>query len=197
MRIAAAWSCRVDSALFEPYAHGMDSMFIDLLRRRRSVREFTPEALSAEQIALLKETALRSPTSRNLRPWRFLFVTDRERLAAMARAKPHGAAFLGNAPLGIVVCGDENQSDVWIEDCAIASILLQLCAQSIGLGSCWIQIRKRQHDDHTSSESYLREILDLPDATRVLSIIAMGHPAEHPGPIPADALVQGKIEEIG
>jgi hypothetical protein len=51
-----------------------------------------------------------------------------------------------NGLIGIVVCGDRTQSDVWIEDCSIASILAQMASQSLGLGSCWIQVRNRMHD---------------------------------------------------
>ena len=108
---------------------------LDLLRKRRSVRKYRDEDIEAEVVELLKEAALRSPTSRNFRPWRFVFVTDRGKLAALSRAKESGSSFLAGARLGVVVCADEGESDVWIEDCSIASIILQLAGQSLGLGS--------------------------------------------------------------
>lgn len=174
----------------------MKSDFIDLIRARRSVRKFTEVPLSNEQIDLFKETALRAPTSRNFRPWEFVFVTDSDLLAKLSGCKPHGAAFLAGAPLGVVVCADETKSDVWVEDGSIASIMLQFTAQSLGLGSCWLQVRKRNHADGSSSEDAVRALLNLPEATRVLSIIGIGHPAELPEPISADALLNDRTTDL-
>jgi len=166
---------------------------IDYLRKRRSVRAFEERAIESEKVALLKEAALRSPSSRNLAPWSFVFVDDKKLLAALSKAKPHGASFLKGAALGIVVCADEAVSDVWIEDCAIASILIQLAAHSLGLGSCWIQLRKRQHSDSISSEAYVRKTLGIPESLKIESILAVGYPAEHPKPIERAALKDERI----
>jgi nitroreductase len=150
---------------------------LDLLRTRRSIRKYTEEPLSAEILDQLKEALLRSPSSRGLKPWEFFFVEDLELRERLARCKPHGASFLRKAALGIVVCGDESLSDVWVEDCSIASIVAHLTAHSLGLGSCWIQVRERNHADGRSSEEYIQQLLGIPDHLRVLSIIAVGHPA--------------------
>jgi nitroreductase len=157
--------------------------FIDLLRCRRSIRRFLPRPIEPEKLELLKEAVLRSPSSRNFDPWQFIFVTDKHRLESLGRLKPHGAEFLGEAALGIVVLGDEARSDVWVEDCSIASILALLAAQSLGLGGCWVQVRKRLYDQATSSEAYVRQVLELPEYLRVLSVVGIGHPAERPDPI--------------
>ena len=166
---------------------------IDLLRTRRSVRKYEPGKIEDEKIEILKEALLRSPTSRNFRPWEFIFVDDRDVLARLSQAKPHGAAFLKGAALGIVVCADENRSDVWVEDCSIASILVQMAALSLGLGSCWIQIRKRTHAEGMTSESYIQELLGLPENLKVESIISIGYPAEKMVPIPKENLETHKI----
>ena len=108
---------------------------IELLRTRRSVRRYKPLPLSAAARAILEEAALRSPTSRNREVWEFVFVDDPVLLKGLAAAKPHGGAFVGDAPLAVVVCGDETRSDVWVEDCSIACILLQVTAHDLGLGS--------------------------------------------------------------
>ena len=166
---------------------------IDLLRTRRSVRKYEPGKIEDEKIEILKEALLRSPTSRNFRPWEFIFVDDRDVLARLSQAKPHGAAFLKGAALGIVVCADENRSDVWVEDCSIASILVQMVALSLGLGSCWIQIRKRTHAEGMTSVSYIQELLGLPENLKVESIISIGYPAEKGEPIPKENLETHKI----
>ncbi|NLK40641.1 MAG: NAD(P)H-dependent dehydrogenase/reductase [Planctomycetes bacterium] len=162
--------------------------FMQLLRQRRSIRRFEPRPIEPDKVTVLKEAVLRSPSSRNLCPWAFVFVDDKNVLAALSEAKPHGATFLKEAALGIVVCGDESVSDVWIEDCSIASFVAQCAALSLGLGSCWIQIRRRQRSDGTPSEVYIRDVLGLPENWHVESIIAVGYPAEQPKPIPQDHL---------
>lgn len=166
---------------------------IELLRSRRSIRQYEDRPIEPEKLEILKEALLRSPTSRGLDPWEFVFVDDRELLGELARCKPHGASFLQQAPLGIVICGDSNISDTWIEDCSIASTLVQMVAHSIGLGSCWVQIRLRPHDGEYSAEQYVQGLLDIPEHVRVESIIAVGYPAEDKEPVPDEKLKRDKI----
>ena len=166
---------------------------IELLRKRRSIRKFADKIIEPEKIEILKEALLRSPSSRGIDPWEFIFVDDSELLKQLALCKPHGAGFLKEAALGIVICADEQKSDVWVEDCSIASILVQMVAQSIGLGSCWIQIRKRKFDDHTTSEDCIRNLLNIPGGLKVESIIALGYPAEKKDPVPRENLKYEKM----
>lgn len=153
---------------------------IELLRNRRSVRKFKQDRIEAEKIEILKEAAVRSPSSRNFDPWRFVFVQDGGTIEKLARCKKHGSAFMIGAPLGIVVLADESKSDVWVEDCSIASILIQLVAQSLELGSCWVQVRNRfTADEKISSEDYIKGVIGIDDENiRVESIIAVGYPDE-------------------
>jgi nitroreductase len=167
--------------------------FMNLLRSRRSVRQFQNRPIEPQKADLLKEAVLRSPSSRNFDPWDFVFVDDRRLLDKLSRLKPHGAEFLKDAAMGIVICADENKSDVWVEDTAIASILAQLAAQSLGLSSCWAQVRKRMYDETNSSEDYIRQTLKLPDYLRVLSVVGIGYPAEHPEPLDEKFLKRDRI----
>ncbi|MDZ7725782.1 MAG: nitroreductase family protein [candidate division KSB1 bacterium] len=169
---------------------------IDLLRRRRSIRVFQQKPVESDKIELLKEACLRSPTSRNRHPWTFIFITDPEYLHILSNAKPHGADFLKHAPLGVVIAADTDKTDVWIEDCSIASILLQMTAQSLGLGSCWIQIRRRKPDHSGSASDYIKEKLDLPPEFKVESIIAIGYPDENKPGIPESDLLTDRIRMI-
>ena len=138
-------------------------MFLSLVQQRRSIRRYLDKPVASEKIDRLVEAALRSPSSRGFNPWEFVVVTDNGLLEKLSKAKPHGASFLKNAPLGIVVCADPEKCDVWIEDAAIASIILHLAAESLGLGSCWIQIRKRMYDQTRTAEQYIREVLNIPE----------------------------------
>jgi len=166
---------------------------IELLRKRRSIRKFTSEKIAPELVATLVEAALRSPSSRGINPWEFIVVDDPETLLQLSGAKEHGAGFLKNATLGVVVCADTAKSDVCIEDCSIAAIIIQLTAVSLGLGSCWAQFRNRVHSSGKSSEVYIRELLGLPESFLVETVIGVGHPAERKLLVPADRLQHDKI----
>jgi nitroreductase len=166
---------------------------IDLIRKRRSIRSFTNQPVDRQSVELLIEAVLRAPTSRNMNPWEFVVVDTPELLGSLATAKLQGSAFLKGAPLAIVICADQTKSDVWVEDCSIAAILLQMTAQSLGLGSCWVQIRKRQHNTETTSEHYIQQLLGLPEQIRVEAIIGIGHPAEVRPPVAASELQYEKV----
>lgn len=168
-------------------------MFMSLLRSRRSIRRYEDRKIPAETAELLAEAVLRAPSSRSIRPWEFIFVDDADSLAKLARSKEHGSSFLDGAPLGIVICGDETRSDVWVEDCSIAAILIQLAAHSMKLGSCWVQIRKRMHKADETAEDYVRGLLGIPKHLRVECIIGVGYPAENKDGVPAENLGRGKI----
>ncbi|MBW7899270.1 Oxygen-insensitive NAD(P)H nitroreductase [Candidatus Brocadiaceae bacterium B188] len=167
---------------------------IELLRKRRSIRVYEDRKIEPEKIEILKEALLRSPSSRNRNPWEFIFVDKKELLKELSKSKEHGSEFLEDAALGIIVCGDEKQSDVWIEDCSIASILVQTVAQSMDMGSCWIQIRNRMHNKNTSSEAYIQDLFNIPKNMKVESVISIGYPAEKKAGVPKEKLQLNKIK---
>lgn len=170
---------------------------IELLRRRRSIRSFTSEKVPPHTIETLMEAALRAPSSRGFNPWEFILVDDPGLLFRLSGAKQQGAEFLKGAPLAIVVCADSTRSDVWVEDCAIAAIIIQLTAVSLGFGSCWVQIRNRQHDAVQSAEHYVQGLLGIPEQVRVATILGIGYPAENKTPVSADLLQHTKIRHNG
>jgi len=152
---------------------------IELLRQRRSIRKYTAQKIEKGKLDILKEALLRSPSSKNINPWEFIFVDNPDLLAKLKNCKPHGTTPLRSAPLAVVICADESLNDVWIEDCSIASILLQLTAQSLELGSCWIQIRNRMQIAEVTAEKYIQDLLNIPDNFRILSIVSVGYPNKH------------------
>jgi nitroreductase len=168
-------------------------MFIDLVRKRRSIRKYRPQPVEKDKIDLLIETALRSCSSRGVQPWEFVVVTDPRVLAQLAASKPNGSAFLKEAPLAFVVCVDSTKTDVWVEDASIAAVFLHLAAADLGLGSCWSQIRLRDHDAQQSAGAYVAGLLGLRQGLEVEAIIAIGYPAEDKGPHPASSLAYDKI----
>ena len=168
---------------------------LELLKKRRSIRKFQNKQIARMEIEQLIKAALMSPSSRNLKPWEFIIVSDPDLLQELSLSKTNGSYFLKDAAAGIVVLADPNKSDVWIEDAAIASIILHLTAESLQLGSCWIQIRMRDHDATQTSEQYVRKLLGIPDNYQVESIIAIGYPAEGKPPISEKDLIFSKVHD--
>ena len=153
-------------------------MFLSLILKRRSIRKFLKKVVEKEKIDMLMQAALCAPSSMGSRPCELIIVSDKDLLEKLSMAKQHGSAFLENAPLGIVVCADPKKSDVWVEDASIVSVFIQLAAESVGLGSCWIQIRERAHDNSRTAQEYVSQLLNIPENIKVESIIAVGYPDE-------------------
>lgn len=151
---------------------------LKLLRKRRSIRQFSNLPIEADKIDALIEAAVRAPTSRARNSWEFIVVTEPEMLVKLGTAKVVGSAFLAGASLAIVVAANTTKSDAWIEDCSIAATAIQLTAEELGLGSCWAQIRLRLHNDERSAEKYIKDQLGLPISHAVECVIGIGYPAE-------------------
>lgn len=150
----------------------------DLIRKRRSIRQFTHEPIETEKMERLKEALLRAPTSRSRQPCTFVLVDNRQILEQLVTVKPHGTSFFGTAPLAVVIAADPIVSDVWIEDSSVAATFVQMAAEELGLKSCWAQLRLRQHNDSISASEYVRTLTNLPEGMEVPMVIAIGYPAE-------------------
>ena len=167
--------------------------FSELIKTRRSMRKFTPEELTQDEVVTLLKAALMAPSSHRSNSWQFVVVDDKETLARLAKCKDAGAAFVADAPLAVVVLGDPTITDVWIEDASIASIMIQLQAEDLGLGSCWAQVRERFTADGRPAEDVVREILGIPEQLRVLCIIAIGHKGMERKPFNEEHLLWEKV----
>ncbi len=168
-------------------------MLFDILRSRRSIRKFQNKEVEKENLDIILKSALLSPSSRSIRPWQFIAVTDGELLQQLSLCREPGPKFLAHAPLALVVIADKGASDVWIEDTSIASIIMQLTAQDLGLGSCWIQVRERFHTEQETTEEYIRNVLGIPEQYSVECMVAIGYPAEEKKPYEGDKLQYQKI----
>lgn len=156
---------------------GSEELHIEFTKRR-SIRKYKDIMIEKEKIDQIFEHVLISPSSRSRKPWEFIAVTDKSLLKELSESRQQGAAFIKNAPLAIVVVSDPEKCDVWIEDSTIAAYTIQLSAFSAGLGSCWVQVRDRMKTDMETSESYIKEVLRIPDHYKVECMIAIGYPNE-------------------
>ncbi|WP_315087048.1 nitroreductase family protein [Bacteroides heparinolyticus] len=167
--------------------------FSDLIKTRRSMRKFTEEELTQEQVVALMKAVLMAPASKRSNPWQFIVVDDKEKLKELSYCKEQASQFIADAALAVVVTADPLASDVWIEDAAIASIYLQLQAEDMGLGSCWVQVRERFTAAGVPSNEYVHDVLDIPLQLQVLSVVAIGHKGMERKPFDEDHLQWEKI----
>lgn len=145
---------------------------LTIIFSRRSIRQYTAEPVSEADIQSLLEAGMAAPSASNRKPWHFVVVTDREMLAALAAAHPFGK-MLAQAAVAIAVCGDPAISDWWTQDCAAATENILIAAAGLGLGGVWLGCHGRPE-----REQAIRDVLSIPPKIGILSLLAIGHPAE-------------------
>lgn len=169
------------------------SDLLKIMAARRSVRTYTGEPVSEENLEKILQAGLLAPSGRGVRPWELIVVRSRETLDQMAESRSHGASMLKGADCAIVVVGDREKTDVWTEDCSIVMTQMHLMADSLGVGSCWIQGRLREAADGRSTEEYLRRLLGYPENCSLEAILSLGMPDGHPEPRKLEDLLTEKI----
>ena len=152
--------------------------FFELLKTRRSIRKYLPKTVEPDKIQQITYAGLMSPASKRSNPWEFIVVEDKQKLIKLSECRSHSSQMLAESPLGIVVIADKTKSDVWMEDASIAAIIMQLQAQDLGLGSCWIQVYGREKNESITAEEYIRELFGIPEQFGVLCILSIGYPDE-------------------
>ena len=157
----------------------MNEQMMETFLNRRSVRSYTGEAVPMEKLNTIIMAGLSSASSRAIRPWDLIVVRDKDKLIEMSGCRLKGSSrMLAGADAAIVVVGDEERSDVWIEDCSVVMANMHLMASALGVGSCWIQGRDREAVDGETPEDFLRRILQFPSESRLLAILSLGMPDE-------------------
>ncbi|URZ03004.1 nitroreductase family protein [Clostridium felsineum] len=151
---------------------------IDLLKTRRSIRKYMDKEIEKEKINTILKAALLAPTSMGKRSWEFITVTDRNLIEKLSTARKMGSQFLKGAPLVIVVVGNPEVTDAYIEDASIASTLIQVTTHSIGLGSCWCHVRNRDRNENETTEDFIKALLNIPENLKVECMIGIGYPDE-------------------
>jgi len=169
---------------------------LEVMRNRRSVRRYTSEKISDEQIKKILSGALLAPSGHSKYPCEFIVVRNRELLEKMSHCRKNVAKMLNEAFAAIVVIADKNKSDTFVEDSCVAMMNMELVATSEGIGNCWIQIRNREAEDDTPSEEYLRGLLNFPENFACQSILSLGIPARPPKARELDKLNFDKVSYV-
>jgi nitroreductase len=152
---------------------------LEALLTRKSIREYTPQAIPDELVQELLAAAMQAPSAGNQQPWHFILVTGRKQVNALADLLPFGQS-LRTAPLGIVVCADLEMiryPEFWVQDCSAATQNLLLAAHARGLGAVWLGVYPLEE-----RVAGLKQILELPGQVMPLCVVSLGYPAEKPEP---------------
>jgi nitroreductase len=152
----------------------------EAIKSRRSVRAFTDESVSEEEIMKLIDVARWAPSAGNIQPWEFIIVRDPKIKRGLSEAALH-QTFIEEAPVVIVVCANHKRSELGygsrgvnlycLQDTAAASQNLLLAACALGLATCWVG---------AFHEEEARRVLKIPNGVRPTAIIPVGHAAEKP-----------------
>lgn len=161
------------NACTTPTTNTVDAV-LENIHARKSVRQFTDEPVSQEHIETMLKAAMAAPTAVNYQPWRFVVITERARLDAMAEVLPY-AKMLKQAPLAIVVCGETTwfegrENTYWQQDCSAATQNILLAAEALGLGAVWTGVYPNMELARP-----LAEFLGLPGTVQPLCCIPIGH----------------------
>lgn len=150
---------------------------LDTIFARKSVRAYTEQNVTPEQVELLLKAAMAAPSGINLQPWRFVVVRDAATKEILAGSFNK---MITQAPVAIVVCGEtlwnRNGTTVpnknWTADCAAATENLLLAAEAIGLGAVWTACYP--YEDRMNP---VREALLLPESVCPYCVVPVGYPA--------------------
>lgn len=168
---------KIDGKPFVPdYSNRYPNEVLEIIHNRKSVRHFTEQPVSKEQIEILLRAGMAAPTAANRQPWVFYVVTQRETLDALGKQLPY-AKMLSQVETAIVVCGDMEKAGnlvdkgYWVQDCAAATENILLAAESMGLGAVWTA--SYPYDERTQVVS---KELNLPEKHIPLNVIPIGYP---------------------
>lgn len=156
---------------------------IDNIMTRTSVRAYTAEKLTDEQVETLLRAAMAAPSAVNKQPWDFVVVDEPALLDSLQAALPNVPLTRANCQQVIVVCGNMQKAlegdaqAYWIQDCSAATQNILLAAHAMGLGAVWCGVSPIKERVQATSQ-----ILKLPSYVKPLCVIAVGHPAESPQP---------------
>jgi len=146
---------------------------LEVIKTRRSIRKYKPDPISEEETNKILEAGRWAPSASNSQPWRFIVLRSEETKRKLSETFTWGGC-LSQAPLGIAVTVSPRASSHPVEDGAAATQNMLLEAHSLGLGACWIGAYDNVNEERA------KDILNVPHDERLLSVIAIGRPAESP-----------------
>ena len=155
----------------------------ETIAARTSIRKFDPsKPVSDADIEKILRAGMCAPSAMDRRPWEFIVVRDKAKLAALGSRLPYSRCGNG-AQAAIIVCGNLDNGlpgrgkEYWIHDCSAATMNILLAAKGLGLGAVWTGVYPGE-----DRVAVVREVLAIPEGYAPLNVIPLGYPAENPPP---------------
>ena len=146
---------------------------IECMKTRRSIRAYQDKPEPREVIEDIVDCGRMAATAINIQPWQFIVVQDQSLREKIADTTDYGK-FIARAPVCIAVfCQD---TKYYLEDGCAATQNILNAARAHGLGTCWVAGDKKAY------AGKIGEMLGLPPQHKLISLIAMGYPAEEKSP---------------
>lgn len=147
---------------------------LDNIFERKSVRSYTDQPVSQEQVETILKAAMAAPSGMNAQPWRFVVIREQ---ATKDKLAIGFNKMIAKAPVVIVVCGKTTNklggtNNNWTADCAAATENLLLAVEALGLGAVWTACYP--YDERMNPTI---EALGLPDNVKPYCIVPIGYPA--------------------
>lgn len=152
---------------------------LQAIMTRRSIRRFTGEVITDEQLDTILRAGFQAPSAHNIQPWHFVVVKDKELHEKISDFHKY-AKMLPGAGCGIIVCGDEEKQPsrgFLVEDCSAAIQNMLLAAHGMGLGAVWCGL----YDSGNLVEN-VRELLELPNNIIPIGMVVVGNKDEERNP---------------
>ncbi len=147
---------------------------ITAIMTRRSIRSFTEQPVSDEQVEIILRAAMAAPSAYNEQPWEFIVVNDKEKIINLSKINKYGS-FMKNAPMGILTCVDnekvKHQKGYGIIDVSIATQNILLAAHALGLGAIWTGVYPNERIQPLVAKEFA-----LPENIIPLAFVPIGYP---------------------
>lgn len=154
----------------------MKNDFLEMMKTRRSIRAYKPDAVPEELLNAVLEAGTYAPTGRGKQSPVIIAITDKE---VRERISKLNAAVMGTdsdpyygAPVIVLVLGDST-ANTYVEDCSCVLENLMLAAHAVGLGTVWVH-REREIFESEEGKALLKE-WGLPDTLRGVGSVALGY----------------------
>lgn len=146
---------------------------LDCIRERRSVREYSGEEVTGQELDAMLEAARWAPSGLNNQPWRFMKVTDREMIESLSQLTKYRGVVAGASAVIAVFLDPEDMydrtKDLQSSGAAVQNMLL--AAHDMGLGACWM-------GEIISQREKVEELLGVPGDFEFVALVAVGRPVE-------------------
>ena len=144
---------------------------IDVIMSRKSVRSYTDEPVTKEQMTTMLKAAAAAPSASNKQPWRFVVLQDKSRFETTFEGNFNLRIF-NQAAAVVVMCADTSVSSLWRDDLGAVTENFLLAAEALGLGTVWTACYP--YDERMDP---VKKALGLPENIVPYCCVAVGHPA--------------------